>query len=151
VVKALASPITNGQPDEKAVLDRLEQIPGYAPLFKAAFPEDPGPMTGQNIAKAIGAYERTLVTPSPFDRYLAGDVDALSPKARAGLDTFMNTGCIACHNGVLVGGGTTGNLGWSRIIGKRPAARPSTPDAATSPRTPTTSMSFASRACGTSR
>jgi cytochrome c peroxidase len=105
VIKAITSPITSGQSDEKAVLDRLEQIPGYAALFKAAFPNDPGPMTGQNVAKAIGAYERTLVTPSPFDRYLAGDVDALSPKARAGLDTFMNTGCITCHNGVLVGGG----------------------------------------------
>jgi len=105
VIKALASPITNGQPDEKAVIDRLEQIPSYAPLFKAAFPDDPHPMTGENIAKAIGAYERTLVTPSPFDRYLAGDVNALSPKARAGLDTFINTGCAACHNGVLVGGG----------------------------------------------
>src|SRR5262249_56308122 len=40
-----------------------------------------------------------------FDRNLAGDVNALSPKARAGLDTFINTGCVACHNGVLVGGG----------------------------------------------
>src|SRR6516162_5195604 len=105
VIKALASPITNGQPDEKAVIDRLEQIPSYAPLFKAAFPDDPHPMTGENIAKAIGAYERTLVTPSPFDHYLAGDVNALSPKARGGLDTFINTGCVACHNGVLVGGG----------------------------------------------
>jgi len=105
VIKALASPITNGQPDEKAVIDRLEQIPSYAPLFKAAFPDDPHPMTAANIAKAIGAYERTLVTPSPFDRYLAGDVNALSPKARGGLDTFINTGCVACHNGVLVGGG----------------------------------------------
>src|SRR5215467_14762083 len=105
VIKALASPITNGQPNEKAVIDRLEQIPSYAPLFKAAFPDDPHPMTVENIAKAIGAYERTLVTPSPFDRYLAGDVNALSPKARSGLDTFINTGCAACHNGVLVGGG----------------------------------------------
>jgi cytochrome c peroxidase len=105
VIKALASPITNGQPDEKAVIDRLEQIPSYAPLFKAAFPDDPHPMTGENIAKAIGAYERTLVTASPFDRYLAGDVNALSPKARGGLDTFINTGCVSCHNGVLVGGG----------------------------------------------
>src|SRR5262245_27905243 len=83
VIKALASPITNGHPDEKAVIGRLEQIPSYAPLFKAAFPDDPHPMTGENIAKAIGAYERTLVTRSPFDRYLAGDVNALSPKARA--------------------------------------------------------------------
>jgi cytochrome c peroxidase len=105
VVKALASPITNGQPDEKAVIDRLEQIPSYGPPFKAAFPGDPHPMMGENIAKAIGAYERTLVTPSPFDRYLAGDANALSPKARGGLDTFINTGCVACHNGVLVGGG----------------------------------------------
>jgi len=105
VIKALASPITNGQPDEKAVIDRLEQIPSYAPLFKAAFPDNPHPMTRENIAKAIGAYERTLVTPSPFDSYLAGDVNALSSKARAGLDTFINTGCAACHNGVLVGGG----------------------------------------------
>ena len=105
VIKALASPITNGQPDEKAVIGQLERIPSYAPLFKAAFPDDPHPMTGENIAKAIGAYERTLVTPSPFDRYLAGDVNALSPKARGGLDTFINTGCVACHNGVLVGGG----------------------------------------------
>jgi cytochrome c peroxidase len=38
VIKALTSPITSGQPDEKAVIDRLEQIPGYAPLFKAALP-----------------------------------------------------------------------------------------------------------------
>lgn len=105
VIKALTSPITSGQPDEKAVIDRLEQIPGYAPLFKAAFPSDLSPMTGQNIAKAIGTYERTLVTPSPFDSYLSGDVDALSPKARAGLGMFISTGCIACHNGVLVGGG----------------------------------------------
>jgi cytochrome c peroxidase len=105
VIKALASPITNGQPDEKAIIERLEQIPSYSPLFKTAFPGDPHPMTGENIAEAIGAYERTLVTPSPFDRYLAGDVNALSPKARGGLNTFINTGCVRCHNGVLVGGG----------------------------------------------
>lgn len=105
VIKSLASPITSGQPDEKAIIDRLKQIPSYAPLFKAAFPDDPQPMTSENIAKAIGAYERTLVTPSPFDRYLGGDVNALSAKARGGLDTFINTGCAVCHNGVLVGGG----------------------------------------------
>src|SRR5262249_35155366 len=39
VIKALTSPITNGHPDEKAVIDRLEQIPSYTPLFKAAFPD----------------------------------------------------------------------------------------------------------------
>jgi cytochrome c peroxidase len=102
--KALVAPVNTGQPDEKAVLERLALIPGYAPLFKAAFPGDAAPMTMQNMAKAIGAYERTLVAPSPFDAYLAGDVNALSPTARAGLEKFIGTGCVACHEGVGVGG-----------------------------------------------
>ena len=105
VSQALTSPITSGQPNEKAVVDRLARIPGYAPLFKAAFPDDPQPMTLRNIATAIGAYERTLVTPSPFDAYLAGDQQALPPAAKTGLEKFINTGCVACHNGVGVGGG----------------------------------------------
>jgi cytochrome c peroxidase len=104
VIKAMTSPITFGQPDEKAVLDRLGQIPGYVPHFKAAFPGEAEPMTAQNMAKAVGAYERTLVTPSPFDAYLAGNVEALSPMARAGLAKFIDTGCVACHGGVGVGG-----------------------------------------------
>jgi cytochrome c peroxidase len=61
-------------------------------------------MTVQNIAKAISAYERTLLTPSPFDAYLAGNQEALSPAARAGLAKFINTGCVTCHNGIGVGG-----------------------------------------------
>ena len=105
VIKALVSPITSGQPDLKAVEDRLDRIPGYAPLFKAAFAGDANPVTAQNIAKAIGAYERTLVTPSPFDTYLNGQSDALSATARSGLKKFINTGCVMCHNGVGVGGG----------------------------------------------
>ena len=105
VFQALTSPITSGQPDEKAVIDRLSGIPGYATLFKAAFPDEPQPMTLRNIAKAIGAYERTLVTPSPFDAYLAGNQEALLPAARTGLEKFINTGCVACHNGVGVGSG----------------------------------------------
>jgi cytochrome c peroxidase len=104
VIKALTSPITFSQPDEKAVLDRFRPIPGYVPLFKAAFPDDINPMTAQNMAKAIGAYERTLVTPSPFDTYLAGRISALSPTARAGLQKFISTGCSACHQGVGIGG-----------------------------------------------
>ena len=105
VFQALTSSITSGQPDEKAVIERLARIPGYAPLFEAAFPDEPQPMTLRNIAKAVGAYERTLVTPSPFDAYLAGNQAALSQAARAGLEKFINTGCVACHNGVGIGGG----------------------------------------------
>src|SRR5215813_10344444 len=105
VFRALTSPITSGQPDEKAFIERLARIPGYAPLFEAAFPDEPQPMTLRNIAKAVCAYERTLVTPSPFDAYLARYEAALSQAARAGLEKFINTGCVACHNGVGIGGG----------------------------------------------
>jgi cytochrome c peroxidase len=105
VIKALISPITSGQPDLRALEDRLGRIPGYAPLFKTAFADEKDPMTAQNVAKVIGAYERTLVTPSPFDSYLKGNSDALSATARAGLTKFISTGCVMCHSGVGVGGG----------------------------------------------
>jgi len=105
VAKAATSPITSGQPDQNAVIDRLSRITGYAPLRKAAFPNEPQPATLDNLAKAISAYERTLLTPSPFDAYLAGNQEALPPAARAGLAKFINTGCVTCHNGVGIGGG----------------------------------------------
>jgi len=103
-IKALGSPITNGQADVGAALERLKSIPGYAPLFNVAFPGDAAPLNVGNVANAISAYERTLITPAPFDAYLAGDVDALSPGARSGLTTFINIGCSGCHNGVGIGG-----------------------------------------------
>src|SRR5258708_10524891 len=78
---------------------------GYAPFFAAAFPTDSNPMTVKNMANAIVAYERTLLTPAPFDAYLGGNVDALSLAARRGLETFIKTGCAACHNAVGIGGG----------------------------------------------
>src|SRR6266404_5317388 len=105
VAKAVTSPITSGQPDEKAIIDRLSHVAGYTPLFAAAFRNDSQPITIENIAKAISAYERSLLTPSPFDAYLAGNQEALSPAARAGLAKFINTGCVTCHNGVGVGVG----------------------------------------------
>jgi cytochrome c peroxidase len=105
VAKAVTSPITSGQPDEKAITDRLSRVAGYTPLFAAAFQNDPQPITIENITKAISAYERSLLTPSAFDAYLAGNQEALPPTARAGLAKFINTGCVECHNGVGVGGG----------------------------------------------
>ena len=85
------SPITSGQPYEKAVIECLSRIAGYPPLFKGAFPNEPEPITLQNIAKAISAYERTLLTPSPFDAYLAGNADVLSASAQAGLKKFIKS------------------------------------------------------------
>jgi cytochrome c peroxidase len=93
------------------------------PLFKAAFADDANPMTAQNIAKAIGAYERTLVTPSPFDSYLKGKSDALSADARAGLKKFINIGCVMCHSGVGMSGGMLQKFGVAEDYWWRPAAR----------------------------
>jgi cytochrome c peroxidase len=102
--KSLLSP-GFANPDYAAAMARVETIPGYAELFKKAFPEETHPVTADNWGKAIGAYERTLVTPSRFDEYLGGKNDALSAEERLGLRTFIETGCASCHSGVGVGGG----------------------------------------------
>lgn len=99
------NPIEMAMKDAASVEAVVASIPGYEPLFKKAFPGEEKPITYDNIAKAIGAYERTLVTPSKFDKYLAGDAKALNDKEKAGLKLFIDTGCTACHNGEAVGGG----------------------------------------------
>jgi cytochrome c peroxidase len=98
-------------PDEAHVLRVLQSIPGYMDRFKAAFPGEPEPITYDHMAQAIGAFERGLVTPSRFDRYLAGDAAALSPEEQAGLDLFVSTGCVSCHSGALLGGAMYQKLG----------------------------------------
>ncbi|MHB8453923.1 MAG: cytochrome-c peroxidase [Acidiferrobacterales bacterium] len=109
--QALIGPPSFGNPDYAAAMTRIKAIKPYRALFRAAFPGEKDPITAENWGKAIGAYERTLVTPSPFDAYLKGNVKALSPQARAGLGEFIKTGCISCHNGVDVGGNTYEKFG----------------------------------------
>ena len=103
--KALTGAASYGNPNFDAPMTRLKAIAGYGPMFRAAFPEDGNPITPENWGKAIGAYERTLVSRSRFDEFLDGKVETLSPAERQGLRTFIDTGCVACHNGVGVGGG----------------------------------------------
>ncbi|HWQ39509.1 MAG TPA: cytochrome c peroxidase [Burkholderiales bacterium] len=103
-VKALISPLAYGNADYAAAEARLRALPGYRALFEKAFPNEPEPVTAHNWGRAIGAYERTLLTPAPFDRYLSGDPSALSAQAKRGLDKFIAVGCAGCHNGVVVGG-----------------------------------------------
>jgi cytochrome c peroxidase len=103
--RALTGAGSYGNPNFDAPMTRLKAIAGYQPLFKAAFPGDADPVTAANWGRAIGAYERTLVSRSRFDDFLDGKEEALSARERAGLRTFIDTGCIACHNGVGVGGG----------------------------------------------
>jgi cytochrome c peroxidase len=103
--KALTGAASYGNPNFETPMARLKAIAGYRPLFAAAFPGEADPVTPQNWGKAIGAYERTLVSRSRFDDFLDGKADALSAQERAGLRAFIDTGCIACHNGAGVGGG----------------------------------------------
>ena len=98
------NPIEMHNTAENAV-KTLKSMPGYVKAFKAAFPKDEDPVTFDNMAKAIEAFEATLITPdSRFDRFLKGDVNALNEKERKGLALFIDKGCAGCHNGVNLGG-----------------------------------------------
>lgn len=82
----------------------LNSMPAYVEWFTAAFPGEESPANFDNMAKAIEAFEATLITPAPFDAWLNGDDAALSDEAKAGLTLFMDKGCSSCHSGVNVGG-----------------------------------------------
>lgn len=82
----------------------LNSMPKYIEWFKAAFPGDANPVSFDNMARAIEAFEATLITPAPFDAFLNGDDDALSEEQQKGLHAFIDKGCAACHSGVNVGG-----------------------------------------------
>jgi cytochrome c peroxidase len=105
------NPIEMGMPGEAQVLVVIRSIPGYAPLFRAAFPGDADPISYDNFARAIGAFERRLVTSDRFDAFLDGNDTALSDAEAEGLLAFMDTGCITCHMGPTVGGSQFQKLG----------------------------------------
>ena len=105
------NPIEMAMESEKAVVAVLAGVPAYKEQFAKAFPGDKDPITFDNMAKAIGAYERKLSTPSRWDKYLAGDKEALTREEKIGFNTFVKTGCQACHTGTLVGGGMYQKLG----------------------------------------
>ena len=82
------NPIEMAMPSEEAVVRTLKSIPGYAPFFRAAFPNDADPITYDHMAQAIGAFERRLVTPSRFDTFQSGELDALSDAEVEGLTLY---------------------------------------------------------------
>jgi cytochrome c peroxidase len=106
-----------------AVSDRLAADPTYLVAFTQAFPQQPQPVTFQNLVKAIAAFERTLIFGnSPFDRYVfAGEHTALSPQAKHGMQLFYSprAGCGSCHSGLNFAGnwrdshGETGKPGFA--------------------------------------
>ncbi len=123
--QALLGPPSFGNPDNASATARLRAIPDYLPMFQKAFPGESDPVTQHNWGKAIGAYERTLVTPSRFDDYLAGKADSLSAAEKRGLRKFMSIGCTDCHNGPVLGGRSFEKFGvvkdyWQETGSKEP-------------------------------
>jgi cytochrome c peroxidase len=105
------NPVEMAMPAEKTVVKVLGSMPEYVSLFTQAFPGDKTPVTYDNMAKAIGAFERKLMTPSRWDALLKGDEAALTAEETVGLKTFLEAGCQACHNGALLGGTSYQKLG----------------------------------------
>jgi cytochrome c peroxidase len=89
----------------EAVVVTLKSMPEYVERFGRAFPGEADPVSFDNMAKAIEAFEVTLITPaSPFDQWLEGNDVALTDDQRQGLGLFIDKGCTACHSGVNFGG-----------------------------------------------
>ena len=110
-VGPIQNPIEMGITGAHAV-EMLRGIPGYQPMFAAAFPDEKEKISIANVGKAIAAFEATLITPNaPFDKYLRGDNGALSADQKAGLKLFMEKGCAGCHNGINIGGGSYAPFG----------------------------------------
>ncbi len=106
----ILNPVEMGMPTEKAVEDKIGAIGSYQKHFQQAFNREDA-ITYDNIAHAIAAYERTLITNDRFDAFLDGDNNALNTQELRGLQTFINTGCTACHNGPTLGGSMYQKLG----------------------------------------
>ncbi len=107
----ILNPAEMAMPDSAAVLAHMRGSATYQAAFRRAFPNDAQPVTYDNVGRAIGAFERGLVTPSRWDAYVGGKEGALSPEEVRGLTMFVRTGCTACHAGPYVGGQTFQKLG----------------------------------------
>ena len=105
------NPVEMAMASEKQVVAVLKSMPEYVAAFQRAFPGEKDAVTFDNAANAIGAFERKLVTPSRWDKFLRGDEAALTPVEKAGFNVFTTTGCQACHAGALVGGNLYQKIG----------------------------------------
>jgi len=108
----ILNPVEMAMPDEERVLATLRSMPAYVDLFEQAFPGQTPALTYDTMALAIGAFERGLVTPDPFDSFLRGETEALSAEQRRGFERYVALGCASCHNGPALGGGTYEVMGF---------------------------------------
>lgn len=107
----ILNPVEMAMPAEATVVAVLTSMPEYVDRFHRAFPTDASPVTYNNMATAIGAFERRLMTPSRWDALLKGDVTALTRDEVEGFKAFVGAGCQACHGGALLGGTVYQRLG----------------------------------------
>jgi cytochrome c peroxidase len=107
----ILNPVEMAIPSRQFLVDRLSAVEEYQQFFAQAFPEETPPLTFSNVARALAAFERTLLTPARFDDYLNGDLEALTGQEKVGLELFIESGCSTCHNGTSVGGGSFQKFG----------------------------------------
>lgn len=97
----IENPVTMGAKWQDVVA-RIARDEKYADAFRRNYKDG---VTKANIIDAIASYERTLITPnSRFDKYLKGDADAITEVEKLGYQKFKQYGCVACHQGMNVGG-----------------------------------------------
>jgi cytochrome c peroxidase len=102
--QSVTGPPAFGMPSNESVEKVLKGMKGYVAMFREAFPGEQDPVTVANFARAVGAFERTLVTPAPFDDFMNGNAQALTDRQKKGLSLFMDTGCMTCHFSPYLGG-----------------------------------------------
>jgi cytochrome c peroxidase len=91
------------------VISKVKSDNHYVALFKKVYRDDP---THEHIKDAIATFERALTTPnSRFDRYLRGDDSAITAFEKQGYSQFKSYGCVACHQGMNVGGNMYQTMG----------------------------------------
>ncbi len=90
------------------VAEKLEEDEEFTEAFYAVYPEG---YTQANFENAIATFERTLITPAPFDDFLKGDEEALTEEQRHGYQLFKDYSCATCHPGVILGGQSFERMG----------------------------------------
>jgi len=107
----VTNPVEMAMKSGKQVIAVLKSMPEYVEAFQKAFPADKDPVTYDNMGKAIGAFERKLITPARWDKFLKGDQTALTAEEKTGFNTFVSSGCQMCHAGALLGGSMYQKIG----------------------------------------
>ena len=101
----LTNPIEMAMTNHDLVIKRINQVPEYVSSFEKVFGKKGDVVNIENTAKAIAAFERTLVNmDSPYDRFLKGDKKALSAEAKKGAELVQSVGCVSCHQGTHFSG-----------------------------------------------